>query len=77
VQLRSRAPAPQEVAEPALRATHASEYQPWVSTPLLDAVGHGVALLDKRKEPGELLPFWPYDRERLSRIYQGHYQDAA
>jgi hypothetical protein len=59
VQLRSRAPAPQEVAEPALRATHASEYQPWVSTPLLDAGGHGVALLDKRKEPGELLPFWP------------------
>jgi Mg-chelatase subunit ChlD len=32
----------------------ASEYQPRASTPLLDAVGHGVALLDKRKEPGEL-----------------------
>jgi len=31
----------------------ASEYQPRASAPLLDAVGHGVALLDKRKEPGE------------------------
>jgi hypothetical protein len=31
-----------------------SEYQPRASTPLLDAVGHGVALLDKRKEPGVL-----------------------
>ena len=29
----------------------ASEYQPRASTPLLDAVGHGVALLDKGKEP--------------------------
>ena len=31
----------------------ASEYQPRASTPLFDAVGHGVALLDKRREPGE------------------------
>lgn len=29
------------------------EYQPRAQTPLLDAVGHGAALLDKRKEPGE------------------------
>lgn len=31
----------------------ASEYQPRASTPLLDAVGHGVALLDKSKQSGE------------------------
>jgi hypothetical protein len=31
----------------------ASEYQPRAGAPLLDAVGHGVALLDKRKEPDE------------------------
>jgi hypothetical protein len=31
----------------------ASEYQPRAGTPLLDAVGHGVGLLDKRKEAGE------------------------
>lgn len=31
----------------------ASESQPRAGTPLLDAVGHGVALLDKRKEPDE------------------------
>jgi hypothetical protein len=31
----------------------ASEYQPRAGTPLLDAVGHGVALLDKRKQAGE------------------------
>jgi hypothetical protein len=30
-----------------------SEYQPRASTPLLDAVGHGVALLDKRKAADE------------------------
>ncbi len=31
----------------------ASEYQPRSSTPLLDAVGHGVALLDKTKSDDE------------------------
>ena len=31
----------------------ASDYQPRAGTPLLDAVGHGAALLDKRKEPEE------------------------
>ena len=31
----------------------AAEYQPRAQTPLLDAVGHGVALLDKKKNPGE------------------------
>lgn len=31
----------------------ADEYQPRASTPLLDAVGHGVALLDKSQEKGE------------------------
>jgi hypothetical protein len=29
------------------------EYQPRAQTPLLDAVGHGVSLLDKSKQPGE------------------------
>jgi len=30
-----------------------SEYQPRAQTPLLDAVGHGAALLDRSKEIGE------------------------
>ena len=49
----------------------ASEYQPRASTPLLDAVGHGVALLDKRKEPGErcILAVMTDGLENASREY--------
>lgn len=49
----------------------ASEYQPRASTPLLDAVGHGVALLDKRKGAGErcILAIMTDGRENASREY--------
>jgi hypothetical protein len=48
-----------------------SEYQPRASTPLLDAVGHGVALLDKRKEAGErcILAVMTDGLENASREY--------
>jgi len=48
-----------------------NEYQPRASTPLLDAVGHGVALLDKRKEPGErcILAVMTDGLENASREY--------
>jgi hypothetical protein len=47
-----------------------SEYQPRASTPLLDAVGHGVALLDKRKAAGERILTVMTDRlENASREY--------
>jgi Mg-chelatase subunit ChlD len=49
----------------------ASEYQPRASTPLLDAVGQGVALLDKRKQPGErcILAVMTDGLENASREY--------
>ena len=49
----------------------ANEYQPRASTPLLDAVGYGVALLDKRKEPGErcILAVMTDGLENASREY--------
>lgn len=49
----------------------ASEYQPRASTPLLDAVGYGVALLDKRKEQGErcILAVMTDGLENASREY--------
>jgi hypothetical protein len=49
----------------------ASEYQPRASTPLLDAVGHGVALLDKRKGASErcILAIMTDGRENASREY--------
>ena len=49
----------------------ASEYQPRASTPLLDAVGHGVVLLEKRKEPGErcILAVMTDGLENASREY--------
>jgi hypothetical protein len=49
----------------------ASEYQPRAQTPLLDAVGHGVALLDKRKEAGErcILAVMTDGLENASREY--------
>jgi hypothetical protein len=49
----------------------ASEYQPRASTPLLDAVGHGVALLDKRKTAGErcILAVMTDGLENASREY--------
>ncbi len=49
----------------------ASEYQPRASPSLLDAVGHGVALLDKRKEPGEhcILAVMTDGLENASREY--------
>jgi hypothetical protein len=48
-----------------------SEYQPRASPSLLDAVGHGVALLDKRKEPGEhcILAVMTDGLENASREY--------
>jgi hypothetical protein len=47
------------------------EYQPRAQTPLLDAVGHGAALLDKRKEPGErcILAIMTDGLENASREY--------
>jgi len=49
----------------------ASEYQPRAATPLLDAVGHGVALLDKRKTAGErcILAVMTDGLENASREY--------
>ena len=49
----------------------AGEYQPRAQTPLLDAVGHGAALLDKRKEPGErhILAIMTDGLENASREY--------
>jgi Mg-chelatase subunit ChlD len=58
----------------------ASEYPPRASTPLLDAVGHGVALLDKRKEPGErcILAVMTDGLENACReLHQGDRQGAA
>ena len=48
-----------------------SEYQPRAQTPLLDAVGHGAALLDKHKEPGErsILAIMTDGLENASREY--------
>ena len=47
------------------------EYQPRAQTPLLDAVGHGVALLDRRKEAGErcILAIMTDGLENASREY--------
>ena len=47
------------------------EYQPRASTPLLDAVGHGVTVLDKRKEPGarSILAVMTDGLENASREY--------
>jgi hypothetical protein len=47
------------------------EYQPRASTPLLDAVGHGVNALDKRKEPGarSILAVMTDGLENASREY--------
>ena len=47
------------------------EYQPRAQTPLLDAVGHGVALLDKRKSPDErcILAIMTDGLENASREY--------
>jgi Mg-chelatase subunit ChlD len=49
----------------------ANEYQPRAQTPLLDAVGHGAALLDRRKEPGErcILAIMTDGLENASREY--------
>ncbi len=49
----------------------AEEYQPRASTPLLDAVGHGVTALDKRKEPGarSILAVMTDGLENASREY--------
>jgi len=49
----------------------ASEYQPRAGTPLLDAVGHGVAVLDKRKGAGErcILAIMTDGLENSSREY--------
>ena len=49
----------------------ASEYQPRASTPLLDAVGYGVSLLDKRKEASErcILAIMTDGLENASREY--------
>jgi hypothetical protein len=49
----------------------ASEYQPRAQTPLLDAVGHGVALLDKRKAGDErcILAVMTDGLENASREY--------
>jgi len=41
-----------DVAAGSCQELGAEEYQPRASTPLLDAVGHGVALLDRRKTAG-------------------------
>jgi hypothetical protein len=47
------------------------EYQPRAQTPLLDAVGHGVSLLDKRKDAGErcILAVMTDGLENASREY--------
>lgn len=47
------------------------EYQPRASTPLLDAVGHGVMLLDKRKSANErcMLAIMTDGLENASREY--------
>ena len=47
------------------------EYQPRAQTPLLDAVGHGAALLDRSKEPGErcILAIMTDGLENASREY--------
>ena len=47
------------------------EYQPRAQTPLFDAVGHGVALLDRRKEAGErcILAIMTDGLENASREY--------
>ena len=49
----------------------AAEYQPRASTPLLDAVGHGVTVLDKGKQPGErcILAVMTDGLENASREY--------
>ena len=49
----------------------AGEYQPRAQTPLLDAVGHGVALLDKGKEAGQrcILAIMTDGLENASREY--------
>jgi hypothetical protein len=49
----------------------ASEYQPRAQTPLLDAVGHGAAHLDKSKEAGErcVLAIMTDGLENASREY--------
>jgi hypothetical protein len=63
--LRDRAPAGScaDLAE--------EEYQPRASTPLLDAVGHGAAVLDKRKEADErcILAVMTDGLENASREY--------
>lgn len=41
------------VAVAACKELGSEEYQPRAQTPLLDAVGHGAALLDKKKMPDE------------------------
>ncbi len=47
------------------------EYEPRAQTPLLDAVGHGAALLDKHKEAGErsILAIMTDGLENASREY--------
>lgn len=47
------------------------EYQPRAQTPLLDAVGHGAAHLDRNKEPGErcILAIMTDGLENASREY--------
>jgi hypothetical protein len=49
----------------------AAEYQPRAATPLLDAVGHGVTVLDKRKEAGarSILAVMTDGLENASREY--------
>jgi len=49
----------------------AGEYQPRAQTPLLDAVGHGAAHLDRRREPGErcILAIMTDGLENASREY--------
>jgi hypothetical protein len=49
----------------------AEEYQPRAQTPLLDAVGHGVALLDKHRQPGgrSILAIMTDGLENASREY--------
>jgi hypothetical protein len=49
----------------------AAEYQPRASTPLLDAVGHGVSVLDKGKQPAErcILAVMTDGLENASREY--------
>jgi hypothetical protein len=49
----------------------ADEYQPRAQTPLLDAVGHGVSLLDRSKQPDEraILAVMTDGLENASREY--------